>query len=159
MGVCASVFTCTPNIVSSFTSAECQTIINTAVDVNPNSAPIPVLVHPQYTNIFDDELKSFQNSYDIQTNREFRIPTYCCDENAQEFLGAAKYWYGKISKNPGGWAIGLLTGDLRLKATDPLRAHCVVCYINENKKFTIYDPTIHTYYDLQPWMVVWNIWM
>lgn len=159
MGVCASVCISPPTVVGSLSQSDCTTIINTAVANTGNPGPVVYLVHPQYAIIQDDELVSFQQSYDNKTDRSFRIPTYCCDENAQAFLGDAKYWYGKITTNPGGWAIGLLTGDLRLKATDPLRAHCVVCYIDENKNFTLYDPTDHIYYPLATWMTPYNIWM
>lgn len=79
-----------------------------------------------------------------------------CDDFAYIFLGRAREYYARMKKVEG-ICFGYLDGDIRLKKEDPPRYHAVNWFIDEKKRFMIYDPMWNEIYEYKDHMTIWSI--
>lgn len=152
MGQCASGVVKPPTIKATINGAELTQIIQA-------SAPDAwiTLFDEDYSIIDFKEFQDFAKLANLNPSK-YRIDSHDCDDYAFIFLGKVREWYARNGSG-GGLAMGVLTGDLKLKADDPYRGHAVVAHVSEDKKLKFYDPMWSSYEEIKPWMSIHNVIM
>ena len=95
------------------------------------------LFDANYTTVNYADFKKFADIACSNVNK-YRLESQDCDDLGMIFLGRAREYYGRTLSDYG-IGIGLLTGDLRFKKEDTMRAHAINWFIDENKKLFLYD--------------------
>lgn len=88
-----------------------------------------------YQTIESEDVKNFVK---YNANLQYIINRYDCDDFSISLCARVREW---VHDAPGssGVCFGILTGDLRFKPEDPLRAHAVCFFIDSQKKLWICD--------------------
>lgn len=107
-----------------------------------------------YSSIEMEDVKRFLIS---NINQNYVSELYDCDNFSLSLCARIHEWNSKGKKSGNGLAFGILTGDLRLKESDPIRPHAVCFFIDKNKNLFLTDGMYNSVLEFEPWMTCWTV--
>jgi hypothetical protein len=142
-------FIAPPSVKKTFTINEIYDILYSATKC------IQIIMWDECYDAVDvDDIKRFLPS---NINNDYKLDAYDCDDFSISLCARARDWAWNRNGKKGGLAFGIITGDLRFKATDPGRPHAACFFIDSDKKLHIVDGMYNHIHELPEAASVWTI--
>lgn len=106
-----------------------------------------------YQTIESQDVQSFIK---YNANLKYILNRYDCDDFSVSLCARVREW---VHDAPGtaGVCFGIMTGDLRLKPEDPLRAHAVCFFLDSNMQVWIAEGMWNDVYLMPKSFTVWQV--
>lgn len=138
-----------PVILKTFSAADINQVIK-----EQTKCDTIIMYDNEYDAIEVNDVKRFLKS---NINNDYRVEANDCDDAGIIVTGRIRGWaYNRKNRN-GGLCFGLLSGNLKIKDSDPDRPHAVGFFIDSDKKIHICDGLWNEIYDITPSMEIWNV--